>query len=61
MEVIFTRSKWFMLMDTLVKGGDLAYSTAQGLNAEDINIDGDGFVTEIRLLKDRRSLCQDKY
>jgi hypothetical protein len=34
-------------VDTLVKGGDLAYSTAQGINAEDINIDGDGFVTEI--------------
>jgi len=33
-------------VDTLVKGGDLAYSTAQGINAEDINIDGDGFVTE---------------
>ena len=32
-------------VDTLIKGGDLAYSTAQGLNAEDINIDGDGFVT----------------
>ena len=32
-------------VDTLVKGGDLAYSTATGLNAEDINIDGDGFVT----------------
>lgn len=34
------------IVDTLVKGGDLAYSTAQGINAEDINIDGDGFVTE---------------
>ncbi len=34
------------VVDTLVKGGDLAYSTAQGINAEDINIDGDGFVTE---------------
>ena len=33
-------------VDTLVKGGDIAYSTAQGINAEDINIDGDGFVTE---------------
>ena len=32
-------------VDSLVKGGDLAYSTATGLNAEDINIDGDGFVT----------------
>jgi len=31
--------------DTLVQGGDLAYSTATGLNAADINIDGDGFVT----------------
>ena len=30
-------------VDSLVKGGDLAYSTATGLNAEDINIDGDGF------------------
>ena len=35
------------VVDTLIKGGDLAYSTAQGINAEDINIDGDGFVTEI--------------
>ena len=34
------------VVDTLLQGGDLAYSTAQGLNAEDINIDGDGFVTE---------------
>ena len=32
-------------VDTLLQGGDLAYSTAQGLNAEDINVDGDGFVT----------------
>jgi len=31
--------------DTIVQGGNLAYSTATGLNAEDINIDGDGFVT----------------
>ena len=34
------------IVDTLVKGGDLTYSTAQGINAEDINVDGDGFVTE---------------
>ena len=32
-------------VDSLVKGGDLAYTTATGLNAEDINMDGDGFVT----------------
>ena len=32
-------------VDQLLKGGDLAYSTATGLNAEDIKIDGDGFVT----------------
>jgi hypothetical protein len=31
--------------DTIVTGGDLAYSSATGLNPEDINIDGDGFVT----------------
>lgn len=31
--------------DTIIEGGNLAYSTATGLNAEDINIDGDGFVT----------------
>lgn len=31
--------------DTLLSGGDLAYSTASGLLAEDIVIDGDGFVT----------------
>ena len=33
--------------DTLVTGGDLAYSTASGINPEDINIDGDGFVTQL--------------
>ena len=32
--------------DTVVTGGDLAYSTATGINPEDINIDGDGFVTQ---------------
>jgi hypothetical protein len=32
--------------DTLIQGGGLAYSTATGLNAADITIDGDGFVTE---------------
>ena len=32
-------------VDTLLQGGNLAYSTATGLNAEDILIDGDGFVT----------------
>ena len=31
--------------DTIVTGGDLAYSSATGINPEDINIDGDGFVT----------------
>jgi hypothetical protein len=31
--------------DTLLSGGDLAYSTASGLLSEDIVIDGDGFVT----------------
>jgi len=31
--------------DTIIQGGNLAYSTATGLNAEHINIDGDGFVT----------------
>lgn len=31
--------------DTLLQGGDLAYSTATGLDATSINIDGDGFVT----------------
>lgn len=31
--------------DTLIQGGNLAYSTATGLSAEDIRIDGDGFVT----------------
>ena len=31
--------------DTKLTGGDLAYQTATGLRAEDINIDGDGFVT----------------
>ena len=31
--------------DTALTGGDLAYSTATGLAAEDIIVDGDGFVT----------------
>ena len=31
--------------DTLIKGGALNYSTATGISAADINIDGDGFVT----------------
>lgn len=31
--------------DTAISGGDLAYNTATGLSADDIIIDGDGFVT----------------
>mgnify|MGYP001106062184 CR=1 FL=1 len=31
--------------DTKLQGGDLAYTTATGINAEDIDVDGDGFVT----------------
>lgn len=31
--------------DTQLSGGDLAYNTASGLSADDINVDGDGFVT----------------
>ena len=31
--------------DTIVTGGDLAYSTAKGINADEITIDGDLFVT----------------
>ena len=31
--------------DTLVDGGNLGYTTAVGIKAEDITIDGDGFVT----------------
>jgi hypothetical protein len=31
--------------DTIITGGNLNYSTATGLAAEDITIDGDGFVT----------------
>jgi len=31
--------------DAVIKGGDLNYSNALGLNPEDINIDGDGFTT----------------
>ena len=31
--------------DTQLTGGDLQYNTAKGINAEEINIDGDGFVT----------------
>ena len=33
--------------DTLVQGGDLAYASATGINPEEINIDGDGFVTQL--------------
>lgn len=33
--------------DTEVSGGNLAYSTALGVSASDINIDGDGFVTPV--------------
>lgn len=31
--------------DTQLSGGDLVYTTATGLSPDDINIDGDGFVT----------------
>jgi hypothetical protein len=31
--------------DTALTGGDLDYANASGINAEDINVDGDGFVT----------------
>ena len=31
--------------DTLISGGDIAYSSASGVNPEEIIIDGDGFVT----------------
>ena len=31
--------------DTMLEGGNLNYSTASGTKAEDINIDGDGFIT----------------
>ena len=31
--------------DTLIEGGNLSYTTASGTKAEDINVDGDGFVT----------------
>ena len=31
--------------DTLLEGGNLSYTTASGTKAEDINVDGDGFVT----------------
>jgi len=33
------------LMDSFVIGGDLAYQTAKGIAADEITIDGDGFVT----------------
>jgi len=32
--------------DTQLSGGDLTYDSATGLNAEDIVVDGDGFVTQ---------------
>ena len=31
--------------DTALTGGDLAYTTAKGIRAEEITVDGDGFVT----------------
>ena len=31
--------------DTAITGGDLAYTTATGISADAINVDGDGFVT----------------
>lgn len=34
------------LIDSFVSGGNLSYSTATGIAAEDIIIDGDGFVTK---------------
>ena len=34
--------------DTNIIGGDLAYSSARGIAAEEITVDGDGFVTETR-------------
>jgi len=33
--------------DTQLQGGDLPYATAKGVNAEDIIVDGDGFVNPI--------------
>ena len=33
--------------DTLLQGGDLTYATARGLAAEEIVVDGDGFVTPL--------------
>jgi hypothetical protein len=33
------------IFDTLLSGGDLAYSSAKGISADQIIIDGDGFVT----------------
>jgi len=33
--------------DTLLQGGDMAYSTARGINAEEIVVDGDSFVTPL--------------
>jgi len=32
-------------IDTLISGGNFAYTTATGTSAEDISLDGDGFVT----------------
>ena len=33
--------------DTMLQGGNMAYQTARGIEAEDIVIDGDGFVTPL--------------
>jgi hypothetical protein len=34
-----------VLYDTALSGGNLAYSTATGLSADDISLDGEGFIT----------------
>lgn len=33
--------------DTMIQGGNMAYETAKGINAEEIVVDGDGFVTPL--------------
>ena len=33
--------------DTLLQGGDMAYTSARGIASEEIVVDGDGFVTEL--------------
>ena len=44
--------------DTLIEGGNLSYTTASEQKAEDINVDGDGFVTPTTSKGPRRTCAR---